>query len=165
VKDAADIDRLVEQVMQQTDYPDPNFVRDTLIEFNFDLVSTVDFILSMSYIMSQPSEHPPPAEQEAQSSTSASVLGQGESEGNVLLDMDKPRDPGSPVSSSVTNELQQCSPTNSIDTKMLLNTDPLEPDGSRAKEITTVDPTATISGNLHCFLICSLPFYCKTFLL
>ncbi|ODN02410.1 OTU domain-containing protein 3 [Orchesella cincta] len=53
VKDSADVDRLVEDVMSQTDYPDPVFVRDTLLDFNFDMAATVDFILSTSFVMSQ----------------------------------------------------------------------------------------------------------------
>jgi len=53
VKDSADVERLVEDVMSQTDYPDPVFVKDTLLEFNFDMAATVDFILSMSIVMSQ----------------------------------------------------------------------------------------------------------------
>jgi len=53
VKDSADVERLVEDVMSQTDYPDAVFVRDTLMEFNFDMAATVDFILSMAFAMSQ----------------------------------------------------------------------------------------------------------------
>jgi len=53
VKDSADVDRLVEDVMRQTDYPDPNLIRDTLLEFNFDMVSTVEFVLSCSILMCQ----------------------------------------------------------------------------------------------------------------
>lgn len=53
MKDDADVDRLVEEVMSQTDYPDPVLVRDTLLEFNFDMAATVDFILSMHLVMSQ----------------------------------------------------------------------------------------------------------------
>jgi hypothetical protein len=56
VKDTADVDRLVEDVMSQTDYPDPVFVKDTLLEFNFDMAATVDFILSMSIVMSNQQE-------------------------------------------------------------------------------------------------------------
>lgn len=54
VKDNADIDRLVEDVMTQTDYPDPDTVRDALIECNFDMAATVEYVLqiSMSIVMS-----------------------------------------------------------------------------------------------------------------
>ncbi|CAL8110515.1 unnamed protein product [Orchesella dallaii] len=59
VKDSADVDRLVEDVMSQTDYPDPVFVRDTLLDFNFNMAATVDFILSTSIGMLQHhGEHP-----------------------------------------------------------------------------------------------------------
>jgi hypothetical protein len=70
VKDSSDIDRLVDEVMTQTDYPDRNFVRDTLLEFNFDMVSTVDFILSISVLMNQSEDQPPPSEQEQEQPSS-----------------------------------------------------------------------------------------------
>jgi len=53
VKDSGDIDRLVEEVMQQTNYPDPNLIRETLIDYNFDMVATVEFIISMTDLMNQ----------------------------------------------------------------------------------------------------------------
>jgi OTU domain-containing protein 3 len=65
VKDSSDIERLVAEVMEQTDFccSDPNLVRETLMEFHFDITSTVDYILSMSYfIMAQPQEDQQPQE-------------------------------------------------------------------------------------------------------
>jgi len=53
VKDSGDIDRLVEEVMQQTNYPDPNLIRETLIDYNFDMLATVEFIISMTDLMNQ----------------------------------------------------------------------------------------------------------------
>jgi len=90
VKDNGDIERLVEDVLQQTGYPDPVFVRDTLIEFNFDMVSTMDFILS--FIMSQSeveSESPPQPTPVTQGlSVKKEVEALALDSGKVLLDLD-----------------------------------------------------------------------------
>jgi hypothetical protein len=53
VKDTSDLDRLVNEVMQQTNYPDPSFVRETLVEYNFDMNATMDVILALSVVMHQ----------------------------------------------------------------------------------------------------------------
>jgi len=53
VKDAADLERLVDEIMQKTNYPDSNLVRDTLLDYNFDMNATMDFILSMSLVVHQ----------------------------------------------------------------------------------------------------------------
>jgi hypothetical protein len=39
--------------MQQTNYPDPSFVRETLVEYNFDMNATMDVILALSVVMHQ----------------------------------------------------------------------------------------------------------------
>lgn len=52
VKDNADVERLVQDVMSQTDFPDRVFVRETLLDFNFDIAATVDCICKMHYVMS-----------------------------------------------------------------------------------------------------------------
>lgn len=51
------MDRLVEEVMQQTNYPDASFIRETLVDYNFDMVATIDFIISMSVMMNQHQHH------------------------------------------------------------------------------------------------------------
>jgi OTU domain-containing protein 3 len=60
VKDSSDVDRLVEDVMQKTGYQDPSFVRETLIDFNFDMISTVDHIVRMNFFFCQTHERQDP---------------------------------------------------------------------------------------------------------
>lgn len=74
VKDDADVNRLVEDVMLQTDYHDPVLVRDTLLDFNFDMASTVDYILSTSVFVSQQNFETPADELNTTEATSTEDL-------------------------------------------------------------------------------------------
>jgi len=47
IKDSGDIEQIVQDLMEKCDYHDADFVRETLFEYNFDMASTVDVLLSM----------------------------------------------------------------------------------------------------------------------
>lgn len=116
VKDSSDIDRLVQDVMEQTDCADPNFVRETLMEYHFDMVSTVDFILSVSVIMSQSHEEQQPPNEIQKEQTKEHDLS-----------------PGSPNKSEHADA--EINTANEGEEKMVLSISSSEPSNSNANDL------------------------------